>query len=140
MKTKNILIKILILLIITLNNSCDLENPSEPENEGKLPPIIESAYKSKTTIKVGELINLSVTASDPQGLDLYYMWTFGAVDGENFVNGNFVSSEELKNVTWQAKEIWSNVPDKNYGVIKFRCDVYNMYNTATTYIQLTVYP
>lgn len=138
--TRTFLKYFLILILIYVD--CDLGTPSESELDTQEinPPTIKAIYKNKSSINVGDIVNLSVEAIDPQGLQLYYMWTFDATNGENFVAGKFLGSQQSQQVSWQADEIWfNNAPNKNYGIVKLIIDVHNMYKTTTSYALVTVY-
>jgi len=131
-------------LILLILNSCSTETPSSSSsNSIDSPPAIREIRKTKSSMKVGDIVTLSVDVDNPQGQEVTYFWynSTSTPDGENFVNGNFLGSNESRQVSWQANEIWvNNAPGKNYGVAKIVVDVGNFITSTSAYALITVYP
>jgi hypothetical protein len=140
MKLKKTILKTFLFFSIILHISCDLESLSEPETKEIKPPSINGVSISKSSIRIGEIVNCSVDASDPQGNPLTYMWYVEFIDGENYVEGAFLGSRESRQVSWQANKIWNSYSSKNYGKVQICIDVGNFENFTHAYRFLTVYP
>ncbi|HDQ45383.1 MAG TPA: hypothetical protein ENN17_07810 [bacterium] len=127
-------------VVITLSLSCDFPDLSDPETKEIQPPSVSGVSISSNSIKVGEIVNLSVNASDPQGRPLNYIWYIDVINGENYVEGSFLGSRESKQISWQANNVWNHYTSKSYGKVKICVDVSNFEKSTHAYRILTVYP